>query len=111
MAARREINVPWCTLLSHLDLTLPHREPHENSSCIKELFRITNNYYLSRYVESPTRHRYLIDLVLTNDDRLKLVEYLEMNEILSFSQHGFRSERSCLTQLSSRDDNIRKQFS
>ena len=38
--------------------------------------------------------------------RTKLTEYLENNHILTDKQHGFRSNRSCLTQLISHMDNI-----
>ena len=38
--------------------------------------------------------------------RIKLVDYLETNDILTDKQHGFRPHRSCLTQLLVHIDNI-----
>ena len=40
--------------------------------------------------------------------RKELVTYLESNELLSTSQHGFRQGRSCLTQLLHHYDNLLK---
>ena len=43
--------------------------------------------------------------------RKKLVEYLESNNLLCSNQHGFRSGRSCLTQLLHHFDDVMESIS